>query len=50
MQSTVTTNEMYGYRKLDWLSANNWAVLTLPYDMVKDTFDKYLTGYLKAIK
>ena len=50
VQSTVATNEMYGYRKLDWLSANNWAVLTLPYDMVKDTFDKYLTGYLKAIK
>lgn len=50
VQSTVVSNEMYGYRKLDWMSANNWAVLTLPYDLVKDTFDKYLTGYIKAIK
>ena len=50
VQSSVVGNDMYGYRKLDWMSANSWAVLTLPFDLVKDTFDKYLTGYIKAIK
>lgn len=50
VQSSVVGNEMYGYRKLDWMSANSWAVLTLSYDLVKDTFDKYLTGFLLAIK
>ena len=50
VQSTVQSNEMYGYRKLDWMAANSWAVITLPYDLVKDSFDKHLTGYLKAIR
>jgi hypothetical protein len=41
---------MYAYRRITWQSENNYAALTLPWQLVKDTFKKYLTGYIKAVK
>jgi hypothetical protein len=50
VESTDPESDMYGYRQLDWSSANRYATLQLSYDLVKSTFTKYLTGYVKAIK
>jgi hypothetical protein len=50
VESTDPESDMYGYRQLDWSSANHYATLQLSYDLVKSTFTKYLTGYVKAIK
>jgi hypothetical protein len=40
----------YGYRNITWMSENSWAQITFTFDMVKDIFSKYLTGYIKATK
>ena len=39
-----------GYRKVDWDASNNYASIIFTYDRVKESFDKYLTGYIKATK
>lgn len=42
----------YGYRKLKTTGSGQsfYAYITFDWDMVRGTFDKYLTGYVKAVK
>lgn len=40
----------YGYRQMTWQSEYSYASIIFPYDLVKATFAKYLTGYVKAEK
>lgn len=39
-----------GYRDITWISASHYAQVPFTFNTVKQTFKKYLTGYIKATK
>lgn len=39
-----------GYRDITWIPESHYAQIQFTFDTVKETFSKYLTGYIKATK